>query len=371
MWLHAASDGAMALAFILIPIALLVFAYRRKDLAYRSVFVLLALVLLACSALHGIEALAPWHPVPRLASVLGGLTAALSLGTAFVLWRIVPKALALPNPRELERTNRRLKEEIYAREQAEEQALRINSELEARVEERTRELARSNGELEQFAYVASHDLREPLRMVASYTQLLARRYQGRLDPTADEFIGYAVEGCERMRELIHDLLEYSRVERAHGSAERVDTERALHEALRNLAVAIDESGARVTYDALPALFATHSQVVQLLQNLIDNSIKYRSDAPPQIHVGVEHKGTEVILRVRDNGAGFEQKYAERIFGMFQRLHARGTYPGTGMGLALCRKIMETHQGRIWAESKPGEGATFYCAFPVAPRGDAT
>jgi light-regulated signal transduction histidine kinase (bacteriophytochrome) len=288
-----------------------------------------------------------------------------------VLWRIVPKALALPNPRDLERTNRRLKEEIYDREQAEEQALRINSELEARVEERTRELARSNRELEQFAYVASHDLREPLRMVASYTQLLARRYQGRLDPTADEFIGYAVEGCERMRELIHDLLEYSRVERAHGSAERVDTERALHEALRNLAVAIDESGARVTYDALPALFATHSQVVQLLQNLIDNSIKYRSDAPPQIHVGVEHKGTEVILRVRDNGAGFEQKYAERIFGMFQRLHARGTYPGTGMGLALCRKIMETHQGRIWAASKPGEGATFYCAFPVAPRGDAT
>ncbi len=264
---------------------------------------------------------------------------------------------------------RRQRGELVAQRRREEDMRRVNAELEARMAERTvelersnRELERSNRELEQFAYVASHDLREPLRMVTSYTNLLARRYQGRLDPTADEFIGYVLEGCERMRQLIHDVLEYSRVDRQHHS-ESIPLEEALEAACNDLAVAIDTSGAVITHDALPSVECTRSQLVQLVENLLSNAIKYRNHDPPRIHVSARVDDDEVVLSVRDNGIGLDMRHGERIFGMFQRLHTRGTYPGTGMGLALCKKIVEIHRGRIWVESSPGEGSTFSCAFP--------
>jgi light-regulated signal transduction histidine kinase (bacteriophytochrome) len=199
-------------------------------------------------------------------------------------------------------------------------------------------------------------------MVTSYTNLLARRYRGHIDATADEYIGYALEGCDRMRQLIHDVLEYSRVERLHQPTP-IDAEEALAAACNDLAVAIETSGARITHDPLPRVECTRTHLVQLLENLLSNAIKYRGDEPPRIHVSAGVDDEEIVLSVRDNGIGFDMRHADRIFGMFQRLHTRGTYPGTGMGLALCKKIVEIHRGRIWVESEVGVGSTFWCAFP--------
>jgi PAS domain S-box-containing protein len=225
------------------------------------------------------------------------------------------------------------------------------------------ELTRSNAELEQFAYVASHDLKEPLRMVASYTQLLARRYGERLDDDAREFIGYAVEGVTRMQSLINDLLAYSRVGTKGGQLEPVELDEVLHQTLVTLGPAIEEAGAEVSVDALPTVRGDGLQLMQLFQNLIANAIKFRGDAPPRVRVTAERGEHEWVISVRDNGIGIAPEFAERIFVIFQRLHSRDEYPGTGIGLSICKKIVERHGGRIWVESQPGEGTAFHLAFP--------
>jgi PAS domain S-box-containing protein len=226
------------------------------------------------------------------------------------------------------------------------------------------DLKRSNDQLEQFAYVASHDLQEPLRMVASYTQLLAKRYQGRLDSDADEFIAYAVDGCNRMQGLIRDMLAYSRSGTDSNALRQISSETALQEALTNLRVSIEESGAIVTYDSLPAIMTNDTQLVQVLQNLIGNAIKYRGAAVPLIHVSAANNGgKEWIFSVRDNGLGIAPQYFERIFLIFQRLHGRQEFNGTGIGLAICKKTVERLGGRIWVESQLEKGSTFYFSLP--------
>ena len=229
-------------------------------------------------------------------------------------------------------------------------------------------LARSNHELEQFAYVASHDLQEPLRMVSNYTQLLARRYRDRLDSDANEFIDFAVDGAKRMQELIHDLLEYARVERRASECRPVSTETIVADALANLAGAIEEAKASIVVDALPTLTCDGSQMMQVFQNLIGNAVKFRRpDQAPVVRVSATREDGAWRLWVADNGIGVEPRFFERIFQMFQRLHARGEYSGTGIGLALCKKIVERHGGQMRVESVPGRGARFSFTVPdVAP-----
>ncbi len=240
------------------------------------------------------------------------------------------------------------------------------------------ELARFNAELEQFAYVASHDLQEPLRMVASYMQLLEQRYKGKLDRDADDFIGFAVDGAGRMQRLINDLLTYSRLGTRGSPFESISSQEILDQALENLQIAIHESKARVTHDPLPEVVADGSQLVQLFQNLVGNAIKFHGKKAPRVHVSAallprppsarkeETRGRkkEWVFSITDNGIGIDPQYADRIFVVFQRLHSREKYEGTGIGLAICKKIVQRHGGRIWVESQPGKGATFYFTLPM-------
>jgi signal transduction histidine kinase len=226
------------------------------------------------------------------------------------------------------------------------------------------ELARSNADLEQFAYVASHDLQEPLRMVTAYTQLLAERYRGKLDEDADKFIGYASEGAQRMQVLIHDLLAFSRVGRNGIVTGSMDCNAVLAEVLLVLAPAIQESGATVTHGELPAVWADRTHVAQIFQNLIGNAIKFRGKEPPVISVQAEKADQRWLFRVIDNGIGIASEYAQNIFVVFQRLHARSEYAGNGIGLAICKKIVERYGGRIWVESQSGSGSSFKFTLPA-------
>lgn len=225
------------------------------------------------------------------------------------------------------------------------------------------ELARSNAELEQFAYVATHDLQEPLRAVASCVQLLQKRYEGQLDEKAQEFITHAVDGTKRMQTLINDLLAYSRISTDAQVFASTNCEMALQEALANLMVAISESGAVVTQDALPMVNGDATQLTQLFQNLVGNALKFRGERPPEIHIGAVRNNGDWRFSVADNGIGMEPQYFERVFLVFQRLHTRKEYQGTGIGLAICKKVVERHGGRIWAESELGQGATFCFTIP--------
>ncbi|MEA5566783.1 ATP-binding protein [Anabaena sp. UHCC 0399] len=229
------------------------------------------------------------------------------------------------------------------------------------------DLERSNAELKKFAYVASHDLQEPLNQVANYVQLLEMRYEEKLDADAKEFINFAVEGVSLMQTLIDDVLAYSKVDTQAIAFQLTDVETPLERALGNLRQRIVEAKATVTHDSLPTVMAGSTQLMQLFQNLIANAIKFRSDKPPQIHIGAERLDDEWLFSVKDNGIGIDPQFSDRIFVIFQRLHTRDEYQGTGMGLAICKKIIECHRGRIWVESQLGKGATFYFTIPVGGR----
>ena len=224
------------------------------------------------------------------------------------------------------------------------------------------DLERSNKELDQFAYVASHDLQEPLRTISSYTRLLAEHYEDQLDDKARKYIGYALDGADRMQRLINDLLTYSRVGTRGKPPELTDSHSALGEALLNLQAAVEESRAKVTNDDLPTVRVDAPQLVQIFQNLIANAIKFRGESPPLIHLSALDLGIEWVFSIRDNGIGIDPQHKDRLFMIFQRLHTKQEYPGTGIGLALCKRIVERYGGRIWFESEPGKGSTFFFAI---------
>jgi PAS domain S-box-containing protein len=236
-----------------------------------------------------------------------------------------------------------------------------NKKAEKQLIKMTEELARSNRDLEQFAYIASHDLQEPLRMVSSFTQLLARRYAGRLDKDADEFIAFAVDGARRMSDLIQALLRYSRVHTNERAFEEVDLNHVLNIVTRNLKYSIEESGAKIKSADLPIVTADETQMIQLLQNLLSNAIKFRSDNPLEISIGCESSEGEWIFSVADNGIGIDKVDLDRIFILFSKLNRQKD--STGIGLAICEKIVNRHEGKIWVESVPGQGSTFYFTLP--------
>jgi PAS domain S-box-containing protein len=254
--------------------------------------------------------------------------------------------------RRIQERTKELQIEIAERKRTEEELKKI-----------TNDLSRSNADLQQFAYVASHDLKEPLRNIAGFVSLLEKRYKGKLDDKADEFIDYVVDGTKRMDMLIHDLLEYSQVETKGKTFRPANCSVALEEAIYNLRSALEESSSELTYDLLPTVITDASQIRRLFQNLISNAIKFRGNNPSKIHISAEEKKDEWVFSVKDNGIGIDPKYIKRIFIVFQRLHTTKEYEGTGIGLAICKKIVERHGGRIWAESEPGKGSTFYFTIP--------
>ncbi|WP_390883509.1 PAS domain S-box protein [Kovacikia minuta] len=262
--------------------------------------------------------------------------------------------------------------DITDRKRAEQVLQQAKEELEIKVQERTAELnslnqdlARSNQELEQFAYVASHDLQEPLRAVTGYTQLLIQDYQDRLDDSAQEYANYIVDAAKRMQQLIQDLLAYSRVGTRSLTFFPTDCNAVMHQVLQNLQVAIAESNATILCDSLPTVHADRNQLIQLFQNLIGNAIKFhRPKTSPEIHISAELAASKWLFRVQDNGIGIKARYLDRIFEIFKRLHSRMEFSGTGIGLAICKKIVERHSGTIWVESEPGIGTTFYFTIPI-------
>jgi PAS domain S-box-containing protein len=537
VWLHMVSDAVITLAYYVIPFGLVYFVRKRQDLAFNWIFLLFGIFIFACGTTHLMHIWTLWQPLYVLEGGIKLLTAGASIATAVILVPLIPKALALPSPSQLEAANQTLLQQIRERERVEALLHQSNAELERRVQERTTDLANaiatlqeeiaerlrvedevrqlnaeleqriiertaqfqrsetlfrgllesapdaivitsstgrivlvnrqleemfgyqrhelldhpvemlmperirdahlehraqytydpqtrnmggglelyglrkdgsefsvevslsplvsdegmlvssairdvtkrkqtedalrqlaadlacSNAELEQFAYVASHDLQEPLRAVSGCVQLLQQRYQGQLDARADELIAHTVDGSSRMQTLIRDLLAYARVSTRGRELEPIDSETVLKEALSNLATVIQESRGVVTHGPLPTVAADPTQLLQVFQNLVGNALKYRGNRPPEVRIDAEHRAGAWQFTVRDNGIGIEPQYFERIFGIFQRLHTRKEYPGTGIGLALCKKIIERHGGRIWVASQPGEGSTFCFTIP--------
>jgi signal transduction histidine kinase len=248
---------------------------------------------------------------------------------------------------------------------AERHAQQERKHAENQLEKKAEELARSNRDLEQFAYVASHDLQEPLRIVAAYTQLLGERYRGKLDADADKYIHYAVDGALRMQTLVRDLLAFSRAGRQGMETEQLDANELIRHAMLNLEASFRESGAKVHFDRLPMITANRSQLQQVFQNLIANAIKFHGAVPPQIEISAEENAGAWSFSVKDNGIGIAPEHMDSIFVIFHRLHTREEYPGNGIGLSICKKIIERHGGKIWVESEPGRGTTFRFTIPAS------
>jgi signal transduction histidine kinase len=357
VWLHLGSDTVIAVSYFLIPFGLIYFVHKRKDLAFNWMFILFSMFIFACGATHAMAIWTLWHGTYRLEGMVKLLTAMASFPTAILLYRLIPLALALPSPAELRRLNLALEAEVEERKR-----------VETILAERASELERSNLELQHFASIASHDLQEPLRKIQSFSDLLFTEHSEALPEPASDYLRRIVDSAGRMRTLINDLLAYSRVTSQAAPFRRVDLQVVAHQAVADLEARIHESGGVVEIGRLPSVEADETQLGQMFQNLIVNSLKFRRDGiPVQVRVFEVPRDPglpdAVTIAVEDNGIGFDEKYLDKIFGMFQRLHRRGAYEGSGIGLAICRKIVERHGGSITARSRPDEGSTFLVTLP--------
>jgi two-component system, chemotaxis family, sensor kinase Cph1 len=333
--LHVISDALISAAYYSIPLVLFAFVWKRRDIPFNWIFILFGTFILACGTTHIMEIITVWDPVYRLAGLIKLLTAVVSVTTAILLVPLMPKALALPS---LKTAN-------------------------VQLSQAANELRRSNQELEQFAYVASHDLQEPLRMVTMFMDLIRKDLGDSVDKKTSEYLGFASEGAQRMRLLIDDLLAYSRIERSEAKAALTDANEALAEALENLQMKISETGCRIQHAQLPTVFFNHTQLVQLFQNIIGNAVKFSGPGECKIDIAVKRTDKDWVFSIRDSGIGIDPTHHERIFEVFQRLHSRTEYPGTGIGLAVCKKIVDRHAGKIWVESRLGGGSTFFFSVP--------
>lgn len=363
LWLNVVSDSIIATAYYSIPLALYYLVRKRGDIQYHWILLMFALFILACGTTHIMEVWNIWHADYRLAGFIKAFTAGVSLVTAACLWPLIPKLLALPSPSQLSHVNADLRLQITEREKAETALRALNIELERRVEQRTAEVRRSNQDLEHFAYVASHDLQQPLRTVSNMVQLIDKRLSEQLDVETREFLQLAREASTRAQLLIKDLLTYSRLSTAPSRKTIVDMAEVFEVTCRDLKAVLQETAAKVSHDPLPSVHAEWALLVQLFQNLIGNAVKYRSAAAPEIHVSARETEREWIFSIRDNGIGIDPQYHERIFEMFKRLHTVSEYPGSGMGLSICKRIVQRWNGKIWVESALGAGSTFYFSIP--------
>jgi signal transduction histidine kinase len=364
VWLHVISDAIITLAYYIIPFGLIYFVKRRKDLAFDWIFVAFGIFILACGATHMMAIITLWDPVYRIDGVIKAMTAIASIVTAALLVRLLPALLKIPSPAQL-------RAEIALRTAAEQDLRQLNRELERRVEQRTEKLNRYNQALQRVAYISGHDLREPVRTVTTFTEMLESRSRDRLSVHDAEYIAYIMEGSRRIQQMVDDLLEYTRAVNSV-TGERsdelspVDLGAALSAAIGNVRAAIENSGVQISSDGqLPVVCGRHVQLQQVFQNLLSNAIKYRSRTGlAQIHVSaVQNDGMHTIT-VRDNGIGLNMTYAAIIFEAFKRLHGPEV-PGSGVGLAICKNIIESFGGRIWVESDgPGKGAAFHFTLPA-------
>jgi len=346
-WLYICSDLAIWLAYFAIPVFLVKFVTQKRDIPLPAVFWLFGAFILLCGLTHLMDALMFWWPAYRLNGFMRFITAVVSWLTVLSLVKVLPYALALKTTKELE-------VEISARKKAEE-----------KLNEYANELEMKNKELEQFAYVASHDLQEPLRTVSNYIGLLKEKYSGTGDEDTDRHLAFITNATSKMQSLIKDLLELSRIGR-NAVHVLVDCNEVLKSVLAENELFIKENNAEITTTDLPVVLGNEMELKQLFQNLIGNAIKFRKkDVAPKISVTVHERATEYLFAIKDNGIGIDEKYTEKIFIIFQRLHNVTEYPGTGIGLATCNKIVMLHNGKIWVESKLGEGSTFY--FTIAKK----
>lgn len=363
LWTNVLSDLVIALAYYSIPIALFFFVRRRKDLEYNWIFYLFAAFILACGTTHLMEAWNIWHADYRFAGLLKAGTAGVSILTALLLWPLIPKLLAIPSPQQLKDANKHLSKEIEERRNVERALRDLNLELENRVQQRTSALKRSNEDLERFAYVASHDLQQPARTISTMLELLDKKLAGKLGAEEENYMTLVRQGSVKMSELIKALLDYSRLNARPTAFGLVDCDGVLDEALRSLDAAISASGVKITRGKLPSVTADKIQLLQFFQNMLGNAIKYRAKENPTIHVECKETMDHQIISVRDNGIGIDPRYHDRIFEMFKRLHSDEAYPGTGMGLAICRRIADAHGGELRLESDEGKGTCFYFSLP--------
>jgi two-component system, chemotaxis family, sensor kinase Cph1 len=346
-WLYIISDLAIWAAYFLIPVFLIRLINKRPGIPFPAVFWLFGAFILFCGLTHLIDAAMFWWPAYRLNGLMRFATAIVSWATIYALFKIFPSALAL-------KTSQEFNAELTERKKVEEQLLVYTQELELK-----------NKEMEQFAYVASHDLQEPLRTIANYIELLNEHYAEKKDENTQRYFNYINSATVKMQLLIKDLLEFSRVG-ADISMGTIDSAKVVNEVMTDLDITIKESQAQIKAISMPVVYGNETELKRLFQNLISNAIKFRKpNTNPEIVISAEDKEKEFIFSVKDNGIGIEEKFFSKLFAIFQRLHSSAEYPGTGIGLATCHKIVMLHKGKIWVESKPGTGTTFYFTLPKA------
>lgn len=380
LWLHIFSDAGIALAYYSIPAVLIYLTKKRTDLPFKNLFWLFGAFILLCGTTHLFAIWTVWHPDYALDGILKATTAIVSIITFFVACRLIPQALNLASPEKLERLNKELQDAYNEMEhkvaERTSELVSNNEILQNEIKERKiteRHLSRamerltdSNDELQRFAHICSHDLQEPARAVAQFAGMMSRKYAGKLDDQADKYLHFMQEGAERMQQMIKSVLEYSQVDSQESKYSEVDLNEVMTNVTTDLQMLIKRNNAQINVAHMPVLYGDPVHFAQMFQNLISNALKFQKpDVQPVINIKAERNKIDWVFSVQDNGIGMKEEYLERIFLIFQRLNKREDYPGTGIGLAICKKIAERYGGKIWVKSSEGVGTTFYFSIPDA------